>query len=105
MPPEHEPQAEKRVESVVPLPRGARPLRVWINGVEQREGKDYVVSQRGLHFDRPLEKEGRLPLWRWALIFFGIAGTYRKNDSVDVQYEVNGRTRLATGLEIKRTQG
>jgi len=102
---EHRTKPERRGESIVPLPRGARPLRVWINGVEQREGKDYAVSQQGLHFDRPLEKEGKLPMWRWALIFFGIAGTYRKNDSVDVQYEVNGQTRLATGLEIKRPRG
>ena len=41
-----------------------------------------------LEFDQPLAKEGRLGFWRWALMFFGIAGTYRKNDSVDVQYTI-----------------
>ena len=84
------------------LPRAAKPpLRAWVNGVEQREGVDYVVTPHGLRFSKPLAKEGRLGLWRWALMFFGIAGTYRKNDSVDVQYEASSGTRLATGLEIE----
>ena len=33
-------------------------------------------------------------------MFLGIAGTYRKNDSVDVVYEVGGRRVVATGLQI-----
>ena len=83
------------------LPRGAKPpFRVWVNGVEQQERVDYVVTAEGLRFSKPLAKEGRLGFWRWALIFFGIAGSYRKNDSVDVQYEIGGQTRLVTGLEI-----
>jgi hypothetical protein len=43
---------------------------------------------------------GRLGAVRWAGIFLGLFGTYRKNDSVDVQYTVNGRTQLATYLDI-----
>jgi hypothetical protein len=77
-------------------------LRVWVNGVEQREGDDYVVNGRRLEFEKPLAKEGRLGLFRWALMFFGIAGTYRKNDSVDVQYTTaRGQIRLVTGLDIE----
>jgi len=34
-------------------------------------------------------------------MFLAIAGTYRRNDSVDVQYEVQGRTLVATGLDIQ----
>jgi hypothetical protein len=88
---------------LVELPRGAAPpLRVWINGVEQTEGDDYAVNGRQLEFDKPLAKEGRLGLFRWSLIFFGIAGTYRKNDCVDVQYTTpSGDTRLVTGLDIE----
>ena len=88
---------------VVKLPRGATPpLRVWINGVEQSEGGDYVLNGRQLEFEKPLAKEGRLGLFRWSMIFFGIAGTYRKNDSVDVQYTTaTGETRLVTGLDIE----
>lgn len=86
---------------VVPLPRRAEPpYRVFVNGVPQREGVDYVRRGRALEFERPLEKEGRLGFWRWLSMFLSIAGTYRKNDSVDVQYFVGGRQRVATGLEI-----
>jgi hypothetical protein len=88
---------------VVRLPRGAvPPLRVWINGIEQREGDDYVLNGRRLEFDKPLAKEGKIGLFRWSLMFFGIAGTYRKNDSVDVQYTTaTGENRLVTGLDIE----
>jgi hypothetical protein len=87
---------------VVRVPRGARPpYRVFVNGVQQEEGVDYTLEGGLLKFGKPLAKEGRLGLWRWALIFFGIAGTYRKNDSVDVQYTANGPTKLVTGLDIE----
>ena len=86
---------------LVPLPRGAeRPFRVWINGVEQKEGRDFRVRDGALAFSRPLAKEGRLGFWAWLLMAFSIRGVYRKNDSVDVQYRAGGRERLATGLDI-----
>ena len=84
----------------VTLPRGAeQPFRVFVNGIPQKEGTDYEVDGRQLLFDRPLEKE-QLNVWRWAAIFLALFGTYGKNDSVDVQYELSGRTTVATGLEI-----
>lgn len=84
----------------VPLPKGAEPpFRVYVNGVPQEEGSDYEVRGRELLFDRPLEKE-KLGFWRWTAIFFALFGSYRKNDSVDVQYTLNGRTTVATGLDI-----
>jgi hypothetical protein len=33
-------------------------------------------------------------------MLLGIAGTYRKNDSVDVVYTVEGRRVVATGLPV-----
>ena len=85
----------------VPLPRGAEPpYRVFVNGVPQKEGEDYEVRGRELAFARPLAKEGRLGFWRWTLMFLSIRGFYDRNDSVDVQYTVGGRVRVATGLEI-----
>jgi hypothetical protein len=84
----------------VPLPRGAEPpYRVFVNGVPQQEGRDYELLGRELHFSRPLEKE-RLGLGRWAAIFFGLFGSYGRNDSVDVQYRLGGRDVVATGLDI-----
>ena len=86
---------------VVRLPPGVQPLRVWVNGIEQEEGTDYVLGPGVLKFSKPLAKEGRLGFWRWTLMLLGIAGTYRKNDSVDVQYDLHGRTALATNLDIE----
>jgi hypothetical protein len=85
----------------VPLPRGAEPpYRVFVNGVPQREGEDYELVGHELHFFRPLEKEGSLGLGRWTAMFLGLFGTYRKNDSVDVQYTRAGRDAVAVGLDI-----
>ena len=85
----------------VPLPRGAEPpYRVFVNGVPQRQGIDYAIERHALVFARPLAKEGKLGGWRWAAIFLGLFGTYRQNDSVDVQYKLAGQDRVATGLDI-----
>ena len=95
---------EKR--SIVPLPKGAeRPYRVFLNGVPQTEGKDYTVDQGALVFPRHLQKEGKLGVTRWAGIFLGLFGTYRQNDSVDVQYTQGGEARVATYLDIVHPGG
>ncbi len=85
----------------MPLPRSAEePFEVFVNGVPQTAGVDYHVVGRTLRFTKPLAREGRLGALRWASMFLGVAGTYRKNDSVDVVYEVAGRKRVASGLPI-----
>jgi hypothetical protein len=82
------------------LPRSVRPpFRVFINGVEQYEGTDYTVRNNALVFDRPLAQEGKLGFWRWLSMLLGIAGTYRKHETVDVQYTINGKPMVATGLK------
>ena len=77
------------------------PFEVYVNGVPQEEGRDYDVAGRTLVFSRSLAEEGRLGFWRWASIFFGVAGTYRRNDSVDVVYEAGGRRVVASKLPIQ----
>jgi len=85
----------------VPLPAGAEPpIRVFVNGVPQEEGRDYTLIGDELHFDRPLEKE-RLSKGRWTAMFFGLWGSYGKNDSVDVHYTMHGRRQVAVGLDIE----
>ena len=71
---------------------------MFINGVRQEPGSDYRVQGRTLVFTRPLAHEGRLGALRWASMFLGVAGTYRKHDTVDVVYERGGRRVVATGL-------
>jgi hypothetical protein len=88
--------------SRVELPPGIEPpFEVYVNGVAQRQGRDFVLSGGWLLFDRSLAREGRLGFWRWASMFLGIAGTYRKDDTVDVIYEHGGRRQVATGLPIE----
>jgi hypothetical protein len=78
-----------------------RPFEVYVNGVAQREGADFRVAEGTLVFSRELHQEGKLGFWRWASITFGVAGTYRKNDVVDVIYEVAGRRTVASALPVE----
>ena len=86
----------------VRLPRGVRgPYTVFVNGVRQQEGTDYEVHRGVLEFDKPLAKEGKLGAGRWFLGAWGI-GTYRKNDTVDVAWEIDGQPRVAHALDIEK---
>ncbi|HEY6781131.1 MAG TPA: hypothetical protein VI111_09260 [Thermoleophilaceae bacterium] len=84
----------------VTLPRGAEPpYRVFVNAVQQREGKDYAIEGDQLVFSKALEKE-RVGVGRWTAMFFGLWGYYGKNDSVDVHYHLGGKQLVATSLDI-----
>ena len=86
----------------VRLPPGVRePYTVFVNGVRQQEGTDYEVHRGVLEFDKPLAKEGKLGAGRWFLGAWGI-GTYRKNDTVDVAWEIDGQPRVAHALDIEK---
>ena len=78
-----------------------RPFDVFVNGVEQREGRDYDVEGRTLVFERELKTEGKLGFWRWLSLWVGVAGTYRQNDSVDVAYRRNGKPVVASRLPLE----
>jgi hypothetical protein len=89
------------VGAKVRLPRGAEPpFEVYVNGVPQVQGKDYEIRGDLLVFDRHLEKEGKLGFWRWLSMALSIAGSYGRNDSVDVTYTLAGHRQVATGLDI-----
>ena len=80
------------------------PFAVYVNGVEQERGRDFDLEGRTLVFRRLLRQEGQLGFWRWASIVFGVAGTYRQNDVVDVAYEVAGRRAVASGLPLEEPE-
>jgi hypothetical protein len=86
--------------SRVKLPPAVRPpFEVYVNGVRQELGVDYQVSAGELLFERELVSQ-KLGAWAWFLGFWGI-GTYKRNDEVDVRYEVEGRPTVAHALEIR----
>jgi hypothetical protein len=78
----------------VALPPGVRPpYEVYVNGVRQELGADFRISEGELLFGRELVNQ-KLGLWAWFMGFWGI-GTYKRNDEVDVRYEVDGRPMVA----------
>jgi hypothetical protein len=85
--------------SRVKLPAGVRtPFDVYVNGVRQELGADYTVSAGDLLFERELVQQ-KLGPWAWFLGFWGI-GTYKRNDDVDLRYEVDGQPAVARLREI-----
>ena len=69
---------------------------VYVNGVRQEAGRDFDRLGDELVFRRALAQEGRLGPIRWLSMLLGVAGTYRKHETVDVVYETNGRRTVAT---------
>lgn len=87
----------------VRLPAGVRtPYEVYVNGVRQELGTDYRVSEGELVFERELIQQ-KLGMRAWLLGMWGI-GTYKRNDEVDVRYEIDGQPQLAHALEITPPQ-
>jgi hypothetical protein len=83
----------------VKLPSAVRaPFEVYVNGVRQELGTDYRVAAGELLFERELIQQ-KLGPWAWFMGFWGI-GTYKRNDEVDIRYELDGRPMVAQGLEI-----
>src|SRR5947208_16007356 len=84
----------------VRLPSGAgRPIQVFINGREQREGEDYAVRGREIVFNRSLVKE-KLSSGRWLAMTLGLFGSYGENETVDVHFRHGGKTRVITDAKV-----
>ena len=93
----------KPVGRRVRLPRGAqRPIKVYINGQIQKEGLDYTLHEGELVFRDPILKEdlSELPLIRKLVLGLGLVGSYQRNETVDVEYQLRGRTELASDLAV-----
>jgi hypothetical protein len=89
-------------QSHVTLPPNVPPvIQVYVNGVPQEEGRDFRREGDELVFNRSLAQEGKLGPMRWLSMLLGVAGTYRKNDVVDLVFERGGRPIHLTGLPIE----
>jgi hypothetical protein len=85
----------------VKLPAGAEaPFTVFINGVEQVEGADYEIRGREIVFSRQIVKE-RVGKSRWVAMYLGLWGTYRKNETIDVQFARDGKLQLRDDLPVE----
>jgi hypothetical protein len=81
------------------LPPGVRaPFDVYVNGVPQELGRDFRVQAGELVFERELVQQ-KLGVRAWLLGFWGI-GTYKRNDEVDVRYELDGQPMVTRIEEI-----
>ena len=84
----------------VRLPAGAeRPIQVFVNGLEQREGADYSVHGREIVFSRPLMKE-KVSRARWLAMALGLFGSYGQNETVDVHFRRGGEMQVISDAEI-----
>jgi hypothetical protein len=84
----------------VRLPRGAQPpFTVFINGVTQDEGEDYSIANGEIVFDPPIVKE-KIGTSRWLAMYLGLWGTYRKNETVDLEFSRDGKVELISDLPV-----
>ena len=84
----------------VKLPaRAEPPFTVFINGVEQSEDRDYSVEGTEIVFSRPIVKE-KMGTGRWLAMYLGLFGTYRKNETVDLEFNRDGKVQLISDLTI-----
>jgi hypothetical protein len=84
----------------VKLPAGAEaPYAVFINGVDQREGADYEVGDGEIVFSRQIIKE-KVGTGRWLAMYLGLFGTYRKDETVDLQFQRDGKVELVSDLPV-----
>jgi hypothetical protein len=82
------------------LPAGAEaPYVVFVNGVQQREGADYDVRASEIVFTREIVKE-KVGAGRWLAMYLGLFGTYRKNETIDLQFRRGGMTELLSDLPV-----
>jgi hypothetical protein len=91
------------VGDCVVLPAGAQePIRVYINGVEQKRGEDYDVKENRVVFREPIYKEGlrHLSPIRKIGLGLGLFGWYERNETVDVEYRSAGKTKLISDATV-----
>ena len=75
-----------------------RPFQVFVNGIEQQEGRDFEVQGGELVFAGELVPPRQDTMKTYARLMFW--GRYKTEHSVDVAYAVNGQQRVASKLPI-----
>ena len=84
----------------VTLPQGAtQPIVVYINGVAQTEGEDYVLRENEILFTREIIKETKTGKKKLVMLL-GVVGFYNKDETIDVQFQRDGKTDFAGDLPV-----
>jgi hypothetical protein len=95
------PKGSVAVGRRVPLPKGAQPpFTVYVNGIAKTEGEDYKLTDRGIVFARPIVKE-EVGGMRWLAMLLGLFGTYRMDETVDIEYRREGKVELAHDVPVQ----
>jgi hypothetical protein len=83
----------------VKLPAGAEPpFTVFINGIEQPKGS-YRIEAGEIDFGRTIVKE-KVGTSRWLAMYLGLWGTYRKNETIDLEFQRDGKVQLVSDLPV-----
>jgi hypothetical protein len=93
----------KPVGRRVRVPNGAQePIKVYVNGMEQRRGEDYTLHEGEIVFRDPILKEdlSELSAIRKLVLGLGLVGSYQRNETVDVEYTLGGRREFASNLPV-----
>ncbi|MFN8142537.1 MAG: hypothetical protein U0R29_09445 [Solirubrobacterales bacterium] len=86
----------------VTLPEGAeQPIVVFINGVAQTEGTDYILRGNEILFTREIIKEAKTGKKK-LIMLLGVVGFYNKDETIDVQFQRDGKTELAGDLPVAK---
>jgi hypothetical protein len=81
------------------LPAGAQPpYTVFINGIEQSPDS-YRIEGGEIVFNHPIVKE-KVGTGRWLAMYLGLFGTYRKNETIDLQFSRGGKIELRSDLPV-----
>lgn len=84
----------------VVIPGGAKPpIIVFVNGIAQTEGTDYTLRGNEVNFTRDIIKESKSGKKKMVMML-GLFGFYHKNETIDIQYQLDGRTQLASDLPV-----
>lgn len=84
------------------LPRGAEaPYTVFVNGVQQTEDVDWELRAGEIVFTREIVKE-KVGTGRWLAMYLGLFGTYRKNETIDLQFHRGGKIELLSDISVER---
>jgi hypothetical protein len=74
-------------------------MAVFVNGVQKKEGVDYIALPDRVRFDPPLRRRERVSRIGSILLSVGI-GVYPKGDLVDVQVRRNGVVDVVRGRPV-----